>query len=117
MPTVVTPTSPIQLTSWTPPAWTDEVSTDGDLIECSRTLGVVPGGRDALDTVTVSLVQRDEVRATREHIDVVRHPATVLVGGVSLTPADTTALATLLTDATALVRPAPAIVADPARRN
>src|SRR5690242_455042 len=52
MPTVVTPSSLLQLTSWTQPAWTDEVSTDGDLIECSRTLGVVPGGRDALDTVT-----------------------------------------------------------------
>jgi hypothetical protein len=105
MPTVVTPVSLIQLTSWTPPAWTDEVSTDGDLIECSRTLGVVPRRVDALETVSVCLVQRDEVRATREHVDVVRHPVTVLVGGVSLTPADTVALAKLLADATELTRP------------
>jgi hypothetical protein len=119
MPRVITPTPLIQLTSWTPPTWTAEVNTDGDLIECSRTLGVVPPCTGIGEAITVSLVQRDEVRATSQHIDVVRHPVTVLVGGVSLTPADTDALAKLLTNATELTRrdAATATAAGLARQN
>ena len=109
MNTVTTPTTPTKLTSWTPPTWTDTVSTDGDLIECSRTLGFVPRiPPTAADLLAVTLIQRDEIQANTHNIDVLRHPVAVLVGGVSLTGAETESLVRLLQDATALI-------ADPTR--
>jgi hypothetical protein len=103
MTTVVTPDHPAKLTSWRPPAWTETVTVDGDQIECCRTLGTVPHPSVAGDTLTVTLVQRDEVVAGADRIEVVRHPVAVSVGGTSLSPGETEALTDLLTQATALI--------------
>lgn len=103
MPTVATPETPTELVSWTPPAWTETVTVDGDLIECSRTLGTLPHPTVTGDSLAVTLVQRDEVLATADRIQVVRHPVDVNVGGVALTPDDAEGLSYLLSQAKALL--------------
>jgi hypothetical protein len=104
--TVITSAAPLQLTSWAPPAWTDSIVADGSLIVCSRTLGAVPeltGSGSGGDALSVILVQRDELRTEPHRIDVVRHPAEILVGGVSLTATEGQELSRLIEDAIELL--------------
>lgn len=110
MNTVMTPPAPLQLTSWTPPPWATTVMADGDLIVCSRPIGVVPHVTNgpADDVLSVMLVQRDEIRADLARIEVFRHPVEILVGGVSLSSDQAQDLSRLVENATALIaEPAP----------
>ena len=115
MQTVTTNTRPAQLAIWPAPEWAETVTTDGDLIECSRTLGTVSDPECADSTLAVTLVQRDEVRTTRNQIEieVVRHPVEVVVGDVSLTPEGTEALTGLLITATTLMSDTTRAVEEP----
>lgn len=103
MQTVPTRTA-TSITSWNPPTWADQVTDEGDLIEAFNVLGSVPGApRKGLDIVTVIIVQRDEITSTPDNIAVQRHPAEVLVGGVSLTVAQAGELADLINSAVTLL--------------
>ena len=104
MHTVTTPTPPLQLITWAPPPWADTISTEGDQIECSRTLGAVPEAvNSAGDVLKVIMIQRDEIRPDRDRIEVVRHPIEILVGGVSLTSSEARGLGHLVRHAIAVL--------------
>jgi hypothetical protein len=107
--TLLIPVLPLHLASWSAPAWATTVDTSGDQIEYSRTIGTVaPAVRGTNDVVTVTLVQRDEILAGLKRVDVVRHPAGVLVGGVHLSRQEAERLRALLDTATALIGDSPA---------
>ena len=104
MHTVTTPVPPLQLISWAPPPWADTIGTEGDQIECSRTLGVVPEEPNcAGDALKVIMIQRDEIRPDRDRIAVVRHPVEILVGGVSLSSSEARGLGHLVRHAVAVL--------------
>ena len=97
-------TGPAVLTSWALPEWTEHLSTEGDLVEAFRVLGSVPGPpRKGDDVITVIVVQRDEIQSTPTDITIRRHPAEILVGGVSLTGEQAGALIELLSSAISLI--------------
>ena len=112
MHTVPTPggatTGPAVLTSWAPPGWAEHLSTAGDLVEAFRVLGAVPEPpRRGDGVITVIVVQRDEIQSTPTNITVRRHPAEILVGGVSLTGEQAGALIELLGSAISLIGETP----------
>ncbi len=82
------------------------IETSGDQIEYSRSLGAVPAtatDKQAEETLAVVVIQRDEMRVQAQRIDVIRHPAEILTGGMSLRPDEAHTLAQLLHHATAMV--------------
>ncbi len=104
MNTVVKSTQLIELTSWAAPPWADTIETSDDQIEYSRSLGAVPAtANQAGETLAVVVIQRDEMRVQAQQIDVIRHPAEILTGGVSLRADEAHTLAQLLHHATAMV--------------
>lgn len=107
MPTVPTPTpagTPAVVTSWSPPPWATTITTDDGLIEASEALGAVPARpRHADESLTVFVMQRYEISTVADDIAVLRHPAEVLVGGISLTAAEAETLAELLRSAITLI--------------
>ncbi len=104
MNTVVKSTKLLELTSWAAPPWADMIETSGDQIEYSRSLGAVPAtANQAEETLAVVVIQRDEMRVQAQRIDVIRHPAEILTGGMSLRPDEAHTLAQLLHHATAMV--------------
>jgi hypothetical protein len=99
---------PAVLTSWAPPGWAEHLSTEGDLVEAFRVLGSVPEPpRRGDDVITVIVVQRDEIQSTPTDITVRRHPAEILVGGVSLTGEQAGTLIELLSSAISLTEATP----------
>jgi len=96
--------SPTTITSWSTPTWADQITDDGDLIEAFKILGSIPGAPlKEHETLTVIIIQRDEITFSPGHFAVQRHPAEILVGGVSLSLAQARDLADLIKSAIALI--------------
>jgi hypothetical protein len=96
--------SPTTITSWSTPAWADQITDDGDLIEAFKILGSIPGAPlQEHETLTVIIIQRDEITFVEGDFAIQRHPAEILVGGVSLSLAQARELADLITSAIALI--------------
>ena len=107
-PTSVPTAEPISVTAWSPPTWTEHISTEGDVIEAFRILGSVPEEpRTGDDVLPVIVLQRDEIRSTPTDVMVLRYPVEILVGGVSLTRTQAEALIELLSSAIALIGGSP----------
>jgi hypothetical protein len=91
-------------TGWAPPRWATSLLTDGDLIEAVHLLGSVPGPpRKGTDAIAVIVIQRDEIRSDATDVIMTRHPAEILVGGVSLTGEQAGTLIDLLDSARRLI--------------
>ena len=95
---------PTTITRWSPPTWADQITDDGDLIEAFTVLGSIPQAPSTgPDTLSVIVMQRDEIDCGTADYVVKRHPAEILIGGVSLSPTQAGDLAELINSAISLI--------------
>lgn len=90
-------TAPPPATATTAPSWATTRTQDDDAIEYRSHIGdVVPP--DDLETLSVDVVQRDEIPDTAA-ASVNRSPARISLAGIRMTPAEPRTLTHLLTTA------------------
>lgn len=86
------------IATWAAPSWSDTRELEEDSVEHRRRVGDLHPAEDT-QTLTVDVVQRDEVNLGTNPVSIRRAPAVISMAGIRLSPDETRTLTELLTSA------------------